>query len=36
MYLRETEWSDVEWFDPTQVRYKQWAVVDTVMNLWVP
>jgi hypothetical protein len=36
MDLRETGWEVVEWMHLDQDREKWWAVVNTVMNLWVP
>jgi hypothetical protein len=36
MDLRETGFGDVEWIHLAQDRDKWWALVNTVMNLWVP
>jgi hypothetical protein len=37
MALREIGWGGMDWIDPAQDR-DQWrrALVNTVMNLWVP
>jgi hypothetical protein len=36
MDLREIEWDDVDWFDRAQDRDQWRALVNTVLNLWVP
>jgi hypothetical protein len=36
MDLREIGWSGMDWIDLTQDRGQWWALVNTVMNLWVP
>jgi len=36
MDLKETGWEGDEWINLAQVRVKKQAVVNTVMNLWVP
>jgi hypothetical protein len=36
MDLREIGFGDVDWIDWAQDRDRWWAVVNTVMNLWVP
>jgi hypothetical protein len=36
MDLRETGFGDVDWIHFAQERDRWWAVVNTVMNLWVP
>jgi hypothetical protein len=36
MDLRETGFGDVDWFRWAQDRYRWLALVNTVMNLWVP
>jgi hypothetical protein len=36
MDLRETEWEGVDWMHVAQDRDQGRALVDTVMNLWVP
>jgi hypothetical protein len=36
MDLREIGWDDVDWIDLAQVRYQWRALVNMVMNLWVP
>jgi hypothetical protein len=35
MDLREMEFGDVDWINLAQDRDRWWAVVNTVMNLWV-
>jgi hypothetical protein len=32
----ETGWDVVGWINVTQDRDQWWALVNTVMNLWVP
>jgi hypothetical protein len=36
MDLREIGWDGVDWIDVAQDRDQWWAVVNTVLNLWVP
>jgi hypothetical protein len=36
MDLREIGWGDMDWFDLAQDRDQWRALVNTVMNLWVP
>jgi hypothetical protein len=36
MDLKEKEWEGVEWIHPVQDRGQSWALVETIMNLWVP
>jgi len=36
MNLRELGWKDVDWMYPTQDRDQWWALVNMVMNIWVP
>jgi hypothetical protein len=36
MDLRETGWDGKDWIDLAQDRDKWRALVNTVMNLWVP
>jgi hypothetical protein len=36
MDLRETGWDGVDWIDLAQDRDQWRALVNTVMNLWVP
>jgi hypothetical protein len=36
MYVRGIGWRGVDWMHLAQDRDKWWAVVNTVMNLWVP
>jgi len=36
MDLSETEWEGVDWIHLAQDRDQLWAVVNMVMNLWVP
>jgi hypothetical protein len=35
MNLRETGWEGVEWIHLAEDRNQWWAVVNTVMNLWI-
>jgi hypothetical protein len=35
MDLRETGWGSVVWIQLAQDRDRWWALVNTVMNLWV-
>jgi hypothetical protein len=35
MDLREIGWGSVEWIQLAQDRDQWWALVNTVMNLWV-
>jgi hypothetical protein len=34
--LREIRWDGMDWIDLAKDRYKWRALVNTVMNLWVP
>jgi len=36
MDLREIGWEGVDWMFLAQDRVQWWALVNTVMNLWVP
>jgi hypothetical protein len=36
MYLREIGWDGINWIELAQDRDQWRAVVNTVMNLWVP
>jgi hypothetical protein len=36
MDLTEIGWEHVDWMHVAQDRDKWWAVVNIVMNLWVP
>jgi hypothetical protein len=36
MYLTEIGWGGMGWIDLSQERNKQKALVNTVINLWVP
>jgi hypothetical protein len=36
MDLREIGWEGVNWIHLAQDRDQWWALVNTVMNLWVP
>jgi hypothetical protein len=36
MYLKEIEWDGVDWIYVAQDRDRWRAVVNTVMDLWVP
>jgi hypothetical protein len=36
MDLAEIGWGDVDWIGLAQGRYRWRALVNTVMNLWVP
>jgi hypothetical protein len=36
MDLREIEWGVMDWIDLAQDRAQWKALVNTVMNLWVP
>jgi hypothetical protein len=36
MDLREIGWNGMDWIVLAQDRYQRRAVVNTVMNLWVP
>jgi hypothetical protein len=36
MDLREMVWEGVNWIHLAQDRDQWWALVNTVMNLWVP
>jgi hypothetical protein len=36
MNLRELKWEDVDWLHLAQVRDQSWALVNILMNLWVP
>jgi hypothetical protein len=35
MDLREIGWGGMDWIDLAQ-DIEQWALVNTIMNLWVP
>jgi hypothetical protein len=32
----EIRWGDMEWIDLVQIRDQRRAVLNTVMNLWIP
>jgi hypothetical protein len=34
--LRDIEWDDIYWIDLAQDRNQWRALINTVMNLWVP
>jgi hypothetical protein len=34
--LQEVGWRNMDWFDLAQVWNRKWALVNKVMNLWVP
>jgi len=34
--LREIEWEGVDWMYMTQNMNQWWALVNEIMNLWVP
>jgi hypothetical protein len=36
MDLREMGYDGIDWIDPTEDRAQRRALVNTVMNLWVP
>jgi len=36
MIVREKDWENVDWMHLAQGRDQWWAVVNTVLNLWVP
>jgi hypothetical protein len=36
MYLNGIRWEGVEWIHLAQGRHQWWALVNTVINLWVP
>jgi hypothetical protein len=36
MNLREVGWDDIDCIDLAQDRDQWWALLNTVMNLWVP
>jgi hypothetical protein len=36
IYVREIGWDGVDWIDLTHYREQWRALVNTVMNLWVP
>ena len=36
MDLQEVEYEGVDWIDQAQDREKWWALVNAVMNVWVP
>jgi hypothetical protein len=36
MYLREIGWDGMDWIDLAQGRDQWKALMNTVMNLWVP
>ena len=36
MDLQEVEWGGMDWFDMAQDRNRWQALVNAVMNIWVP
>jgi hypothetical protein len=36
MELQVVGWGDLDWIDIAQDRDRWWALVNVVMNLWVP
>jgi hypothetical protein len=36
MNLREIGWEGLDWMHLAQDRDQWWALVNTIMNLWVP
>jgi hypothetical protein len=36
MDFRKIGWDDMDWIVLAQNRDQRWALVNTVMNLWVP
>jgi hypothetical protein len=36
IYLREIGWDEVDWIDMAQNREQWKALVNTVLNIWVP
>jgi hypothetical protein len=36
LILRERGWDGVDWIDMAQDRYQWRALVNTILNLWVP
>jgi hypothetical protein len=34
--LREIGWGDMHWIHLAQDRDQWWALVNTIMNLWIP
>jgi hypothetical protein len=36
MEFSETQWEGVDWMHLAQDREKWWALVNMVMNIWVP
>jgi len=36
MDLQEVRWRNMDWFDLAQGWNRKWALVNAVMNLWVP
>jgi len=36
MDLQEVGWRGMDWIDLAQDRDRWWALVNVVMNLWVP
>jgi hypothetical protein len=36
MYLREIDWEGGDWMHLAQYRDEWWALVNIVMNLWIP
>ena len=36
MDLQEVGCGGMDWLDLAQGRYRWWALVNTVMNIWVP
>jgi hypothetical protein len=35
MVVDEIGWKGLDWIDDAQVSERSWAVVSTVLNLWV-
>jgi len=36
MVLQEVGFGGMDWIEVAQDRYRWWALVNEVMNLWVP
>jgi len=36
MALREIGWDGIDWINLAQNRAQLWALVNTVINIWVP